>query len=279
MRLIDLRSGATTHSLAGHSGAVLSSAWSPVREHIVASGATDGTVRFWDVRRSVGSLGCLNLEDSGGRIGAATPVLSHMPAQGQAHRGAVNGIVWTEDGRHMVTAGHDQRVRVWDAHTYANTLANFGPMVKNSGLAPVIPVLPPRHNLSAHADVLFYPNEHEILFYELFDGKLQRRMRRPEVQKGTADVAAAANGRGQRNTKDRITALAWRAHDIELYSAHADGTICAWKPRTDDDIDADEGERVDEEEKNESRKRKRDVLEDIYAGLTKKNVTFGNMGL
>ncbi|KAF2630801.1 WD40 repeat-like protein [Macroventuria anomochaeta] len=281
VRLIDLRSGATTHSLAGHAGAVLSTAWSPVTDHLLASGATDGTVRFWDIRRSVGSLGSLNLEDSVGRIGAPTHSNSHAQSHGQAHRGAVNGIVWTEDGRHLVTAGHDQRIRVWDTSTYANTLANFGPMVKNSGLAPTIPIVPPRRNLPARADVVFYPNEHEILFYELFDGKLLRRMRRPEVAKRAADVAAAnsANGKGQRNAKDRITSLAWRAHDVEMYSAHADGSICAWKPRTDEDVEADEEERVEEEERDKSRKRKRDVLDDIYAGLTKKNITFGNMGL
>jgi DNA excision repair protein ERCC-8 len=154
-------------------------------------------------------------------------------------------------------------------------------MVKNSGLAPIIPVLPPRHHLPAHADVMFYPNEHEILFYELFDGKLLRRMRRPEVATRAADVGTATNvsGKGQRNTKDRITSLAWKAHDLELYSAHADGSICAWKPRTHEDIEADEDERLEVEEKDESRKRKRGVLDDIYAGLTKKNITFGNMGL
>lgn len=42
VRLVDLRSGANTHALVGHSGATLSTAWSPVREHILASGATDG---------------------------------------------------------------------------------------------------------------------------------------------------------------------------------------------------------------------------------------------
>ena len=282
VRLIDLRSGATTHSLAGHSGAVLATAWSPTTDHLLASGATDGTVRFWDIRRSVGSLGSLDLEDSVGQTGARIHSYSHASGQRQAHRGAVNGIVWTEDGRHLVTTGHDQRIRVWDTATHANTLANFGPMVKNSGLAPIIPVLPPRHHFPAHGDTVFYPNEHEILFYELFDGKLLRRMKRPEIAKRHADTpagSASATAKGQRNSKDRITSLAWRAHDVEMYSAHADGSICAWKSRTEEDIDADEDERIDEEERDESRKRKRDVLDDIYAGLTKKNVTFGNMGL
>ncbi|KAF1830006.1 WD40 repeat-like protein [Decorospora gaudefroyi] len=273
VRLVDLRSGANTHSLAGHAGAVLSTAWSPVHEHMLVSGATDGSVRFWDVRRSVGELGVLDLEDSVGVLGTSTS-FSHNAIRGQAHRGPVNGLVWTEDGRHLVTCGHDQRIRVWNTDTGANTLANFGPMVKNSVLAPCIPVLPPVQNLQPGADVMFYPNEREILAYELFDGKLIRRLRRSQshapIQPGTA--------KGLHNAKDRITSLAWRPHDVEMYSAQADGSIVAWKPRTEEDAELDEEEEQEREEREEGKKRKRGVLDEIYQGLTKKQVTFGNMG-
>jgi len=275
VRLVDLRSGANTHSLAGHTGAILSTAWSPVREHILASGATDGSVRFWDIRRSVGELGVLDLEDSTGILGSTTSSFSRNATCGQAHRGPVNGIVWTEDGHHLVTCGHDQRIRVWDTDTGANTLANFGPMVKNSGLAPCIPVLPPARYFQPGADVMFYPNEHEIIAYELFDGKLVRRLRRPEQQKRIPEVAA----KGQRNVKDRITSLAWRAYDTEMYSAHADGSIAAWKPRTEEDAELDEEEEEERRGREEGKKRKRGVLDEIYQGLTKKQITFGNMGL
>ncbi|KAH7391863.1 WD40-repeat-containing domain protein [Pyrenochaeta sp. MPI-SDFR-AT-0127] len=276
VRLVDLRSGANTHSLAGHSGAILSTAWSPVREHILVSGATDGSVRFWDVRRSVGELGILDLEDSIGVRGKPSSSFSRNSTRGQAHRGPVNGIVWTEDGRHLVTCGHDQRIRVWDTDTLANTLANFGPMVKNSGLAPRTPVLPPVENFQPAADVIFYPNDNEILAYELFDGKLFRRLKRQQPQQNTHNSQPVA--KGQRNTKDRITSLAWRAHDVEMYSAHADGSIASWKPRTEEDAELDEEEEQEREDKD-GKKRKRGVLDEIYQGLTKKQITFGNMGL
>jgi DNA excision repair protein ERCC-8 len=275
VRLVDLRSGANTHSLAGHSGAVLSTAWSPAREHILVSGATDGTVRFWDVRRSVGELGVLDLEDSVGILGSTSkPAFSRNTTHTQAHRGPVNGLVWTEDGHHLISCGHDARIRVWDTDTGANTLANFGPMVKNTGLSPRIPVLPPVLYLQPGADLMFYPNESEILAYELFDGKLLRRLRRQQHQ---AQNSAAAKGKS--NTKDRIMSLAWRPHDVEMYSAHADGSIAAWKPRTEEDAEADEEEELEKEEREEGKKRKRGVLDEIYQGLTKKTVTFGNMGL
>jgi DNA excision repair protein ERCC-8 len=278
VRLVDLRSGANTHSLAGHCGAVLSTAWSPVREHILVSGATDGTVRFWDVRRSVGELGVLDLEDSVGIVEKSRSTFSRNTMNAQAHRGPVNGLVWTEDGHHLVTCGHDARIRVWDTDTGANTLANFGPMVKNTGLAPRIPVFPPVQYLQPGADLMFYPNESEMLAYELFDGKLIRRLRRsqPQAQNDAANTAAA---KGQNNRKDRITSLAWRPHDVELYSAHADGSIAAWKPRTDEDAEADEEEEREREEREGGKKRKRGVLDEIYQDLTKKHITFGSMGL
>ncbi|CBX90270.1 hypothetical protein IAQ61_001760 [Plenodomus lingam] len=276
VRLIDLRSGASTHSLAGHSGAILSTAWNPVREHILVSGATDGSVRFWDIRRSIGELGTLDLEDSVGSLAKSSTIsVSHM-RRPQAHRGPVNGIVWTEDGRHLITCGHDARIRVWNTETGGNTLANFGPMVKNSGLAPRIPVLPSTQNLQPNADVMFYPNESEILAYELFEGKLRRRLRRPH--QFSSLLSETPEAQGHRNIQDRINSLAWRAHQIELYSAHADGSISAWKPRTEEDAEADADEEQEHEEDKERKKRKRGVLDDIYQGLMKKQITFGGLG-
>ncbi|KAF1971511.1 WD40 repeat-like protein [Bimuria novae-zelandiae CBS 107.79] len=270
VRLVDLRSGASTHSLAGHSGAVLSTTWSPTREHILASGATDGSVRLWDVRRSMSELAVLDHEDVTGVQGDPSS-FTRNASHAKAHRGPVNGIVWTPDAHHLVTCGHDQRIRVWDTATGANTLANFGPMVRNSDLAPCIPVLVPTEYLQPEKDVMFYPNENEILGYELFDGKLFRRLRRPEQQRRVHE----ARGKGQRNVKDKVTALAWRAHDVELYAAHADGSISAWKPRTEEDAALDEEAEAELQAKDESKKRKRGVLDEIYQGLTKKPITFG----
>lgn len=271
VRLIDLRSGASTHSLPGHSGAILSVAWSPVREHVLASGATDGSVRFWDVRRGSAELGVLDLERSLGIMpefsGAREPSLR------KAHRGPVNGIAWTDDGRHVVTTGHDERIRVWETETGSNTLANFGPFVRNSRLAPLVPLVLPPDLVSSEKDVLFYPNGREILMYEFFDGKLLRRLRRPEQPVSTESVKP---GSGKRNASDRITDLAWRAHNVELYSAHSDGSITAWKPRTEEDATLDEEEEEEEKEKASDTKRKRGVLEDIYRDLTKRKITFGS---
>lgn len=38
IRLCDLKSGGSAHSLAGHVGSVISVAWSPRQEHVLYSG-------------------------------------------------------------------------------------------------------------------------------------------------------------------------------------------------------------------------------------------------
>jgi DNA excision repair protein ERCC-8 len=276
IRLVDLRSGANTHSLVGHTGAVLALSWSPVDDNILASGATDGTVRFWDVRRSTGTLGVLDMEDSVGISGYdGFGRGSRGRLKGRAHDGVVNGVMWTKNGKHVVTAGHDDQIRVWDTSKGSNTLSNFGHYVKNSHLSTLTPQLAPKELLRAGRDILFYPSDREILMYELYDGQLLKRLRASDIS-----IAASSNSNttGPRNPKNRTTALAWRAHAIELYSAHADGMIRSWIPRTNEDVIAEEGELLDDRyphaDISNSQRRKRKALQDIYEDLTRKKITF-----
>ena len=271
VRLVDLRSGASAHSLVGHQGAVLSVAWSPVDEYVLASGGSDGTVRLWDVRRSAGSLGVLDLEDSvgiGGEDGLGK--LARPRDRGIAHVGACNGVVWTDDGKYLVTAGHDERVRVWDVGVGANALAHFGPIIKNTHLSTLLPLLVPSHVGRPRDQVMLYPNEKEMLMFDLFEGTLFKRLKVPG-----AAIAPASGSAGQRNVRNRVTSLAWRAGDVEMYSAHSDGMIRAWKPRTkaEVEIEKDEVEQTDDAE-DESRKRKRQALDDIFRDLTRQKITF-----
>lgn len=271
IRLVDLRSGASTHSLAGHQGAVLSIAWSPQEEYLLASGGSDGTVRLWDIRRSAGILGVLDLEDSvgiGGEDGLGKN--ARHREQGKAHIGACNGVVWTEDGRFLVSTGHDERVRVWDIGVGANALSHFGPIIKNTQFSTLLPMLAPNDVVAGEPKIMLYPNEKEILMFDLFEGTLLKRLRGP----GSA-IAQPRGSAGQRNIKSRVTSLAWRAGNVEMYSAHSDGVIRAWLPRTEEEIEVDKDDEKNADDRDDdSRKRKRQALDDVFRDLTKQRITF-----
>lgn len=272
VRLVDLRSGSSTHSLAGHHGALLAIAWSPTVEHILASGGVDGTVRLWDIRKSSGSLGVLDMEDSMGILGTdGIGKSARIRSSGKAHAAAVNGIIWTDDGRYVISAGHDERVRVWDADTGANTLASFGPTIKNGHLSNLPLVVTPTATTSVGKELLCYPNEREILIFELHEGKLLKRLKVPGP-----NTTAVRSRTGERNIRSRITGLVWRGQAGGIYTTHTDGQIRAWLPRTleDDELDREE-EDATQTSGNEGVKRKRQVLDDVFKNLTRQKITFG----
>jgi WD40 repeat protein len=43
----------------------------------------------------------------------------------RAHDGDVNGLEFTSDGLHLVSIGHDDKMRVWDLETGLNTLVSW----------------------------------------------------------------------------------------------------------------------------------------------------------
>ncbi|KAI4199722.1 MAG: hypothetical protein LQ348_001839 [Seirophora lacunosa] len=271
VRLADLRSGASTHSLAGHHRAVLSVAWSPHQEYILASGSSDGTARLWDIRRSANSLGVLDLEDSVGIVGEdGLGKNARNRERGKAHTDAVNGVVWTDDGTHLVTAGHDERVRVWNMNSGANALSHFGPIIKNAHLSSLLPLLVPGYVMDPGKYVMFYPNQKEILMFDLFEGTLLKRLRIPGLPAAPVRGTAA-----QAHVRSRTTSLAWRTGHVDLYSAHSDGSIRAWLPKTLDEAQAETEESGEgDDAEDESRKRKREALDEVFRDLTKQKITF-----
>jgi len=118
IRLLDLRSGLATHSMTGPNGAVYSIAWSPRASHILASGSSDGRVLFFDIRRAQRGIR-ISGPRRRRRRGRHSPSLGHdarrelLDFNAVAHNGPVTGVQWTPSGDKIVTAGHDQRIRVW----------------------------------------------------------------------------------------------------------------------------------------------------------------------
>jgi len=108
--------------------------------------------------------------------------------------------------------------------------------------------------------------------FELHEGKLLKRLRVPGPI-----VAAHTSHTGEQNIKNRITALAWRGQVDGIFSAHTDGRIRAWLPKTEDDeiADRDEEEGWKDHDESENSKRKRQVLDDVFRDLTKQKISFG----
>ncbi|KAI9652140.1 MAG: hypothetical protein M1831_007172 [Alyxoria varia] len=273
IRLVDLRTTASAHALVGHTGdAVISVAWSPVHEYVLASGGIDGTVRFWDVRRGNPMLGVLDMDDSTGIDGHdGLGFIARRREIGKAHVGPVNGLVWAQDGRHIVSVGHDEKVRVWETATAKNTLANFGPTIRNMHLSAIQPIIAPPSLAKVGDAVLFYPNGAEVLMYEMFEGRLLRKMKVPRPQ------LEGRKGGPKQNTNPRVTAMSWRAHNVEFLTAHSDGTIHSWIPRTFGEALTDEPDKSSDNEEapaDDVRKKKRETLQNIERDLKRPRVTF-----
>lgn len=296
VRLVDLRSGAAIQSLVApgqvgaEAGAVLSVAWSPRHEHVLASGSVDGAVRIWDVRRASGLLGLLDQEDSMGILSrGGNPEATALKDRGirvsaKAHSGVVNGLTWTDDGNFIVSAGHDRRIRVWDAATGANTLASFGPTIRNSQLGSVTMFTSPVGLTPPKRELLFWPNETEILVMNLHEGTIVSRLR--GMGSGTAGVKSQRGS--ERSVKNRVTSLVWRgggggggSSGVVLggsnapggvYSGHSDGSIRAWMPQVEgnDKEDEDDSSEVAQQEKATKRK----VIDDAFKSLMGKKITF-----
>ncbi|PNY25797.1 DNA excision repair protein ckn1 [Tolypocladium capitatum] len=289
VRLVDLKSGSAVQALVAHGGPVLCTAWSPRREHVLASGHADGKARIWDIRRAGGVIAQLDQEDSLGVVhrfshaaasGADWSRMPHFRASAQAHDEAVNGLQWTDDGKYIVSAGLDRRIRVWDAATGANTLAGFGSVVQNQH-AKTASILVSPSGLSSNRELLFWPNDQEILLLDLHDGNIVARLRSPG-----ATNPAGPRERGMGRT--RITSIAWRGaggggrqvgpvmgggNSVgAIYSAHLDGRIRAWMPHIPGPDDVDETEELDEDD--EVKRKKRKAVDNAYRSLMGRQMTF-----
>lgn len=279
VRLVDIRSGLATHGLPGHSGSVLSVSWAPHRPYLLASGSVDNRVIMFDVRRGGhnSAIATLDMDDPVGLVhpGSTSAAYETRPAfsrHARAHNGAVTGVRWTSNGSHIVSTGQDARIRVWDATTGANTLAHFGPRVRNSAsshLAERAPLLVPKGSMLPGHETLLWTNFNEqedrgeIFMFEMREGTFVKRLRVPGLMGGSQ----VSRGRPSALSAARINDLIWRGNGasgegLELFSAHGDGTVRAWVPHEPDGepTDAEEAEMAD-------RKRKRDVLDEIYQGF------------
>jgi DNA excision repair protein ERCC-8 len=288
VRLVDLKSGSAVQALVAHGGPVLSTAWSPRHDHILATGHADGKVRVWDIRRAGGVLSLLDQEDSLGVVhkyrhavaaGINPDQVTRFRASARAHDEAVNGLQWTSGGNYIISSGLDDRIRVWDAATGANTLTSFGPLIQNRHARTASIVVTPAG--MSEREVLIWANDQEILLFHLRDGTLLTRLRSP----GTINPAGPRSNELGRN---RISSIVWRStgggrastgpvmgggnSTGAIYSAHLDGHIRAWAPQIPGE--EEDGDEEDAGEDEEVKKRKRKAVDSAYRSLMGTQITF-----
>ena len=77
LKLVDIRSGASSHTLLGHAHPGISSVqWAPHNDVLLASGGLDGTIRLWDIRKA-GSRACIAILNQDN---------THPPAKARAYK-------------------------------------------------------------------------------------------------------------------------------------------------------------------------------------------------
>ena len=288
MRLLDLRSGLSTHSLPGHDAAIPSVAWAPHNEHILASASADNRVIIFDVRRGGlnSAMATLDMDDAVGVLPSDSTPAARRPftRDARAHNGIVTGVRWTSNGSHLITSGQDARLRVWDSSTGANTLVHFGPRVRNSSssnLAERAPLILPNGLFTPGNETLLWPNYNdkddrgEIFMFELREGTFVKHLKLPGISSAARQRQRLQQKQPTALSAARINALAWRGNGgsgegMEMFSAHGDGTIKAWASQIPEEEEVDDEEEMEKDE----RKRKRDVLEEVYRGLMEPAVPF-----
>ncbi len=70
--LCDVHSGSSTHILSSHSLPVMSLAWSPLNDFLLASGSQDNQVLLWDIRKATGPLRSLDQHNGRGDSNSAS---------------------------------------------------------------------------------------------------------------------------------------------------------------------------------------------------------------
>ncbi len=101
--------------LIGHQNAVLAISFSPDGK-MIATGSVDWTIRLWD---AASGKHLRTLSDPRGRVGGAGRPLEPMGLREivvmpDGHRGWVESVVFSPDGKTLVSGSQDNTIRFWD---------------------------------------------------------------------------------------------------------------------------------------------------------------------
>lgn len=139
----------------------------------------------------------------------------------KAHNGAVSAILPTPDGLHVLTAGNDDRLQLWDAAHLHNRVVNYPHARSRAKRAKQCAV-------TDNSRLAFLPSGNGIQVYDVLSGRL---------------LSSLAHGH-----YDLVNCCAYNADLEELYSGANDNRILAWQvsPPPDDAEDEAEGGEADD---------------------------------
>ena len=186
-RLIDLRSmnlGVTVFGKSSKSAKtttmtseILSCKYNPVRDHVVASGDNNGRVKLWDIRMRNNLL--IEMTNDDGRM------------NNKAHVNACNDMIWTEDGRTLVSVGLDGKIIKWTP--FETSLPKKGRLVGDVDISRNRVKTRTSQRLTVYNDTLIMNTDYsELHFYNLTDCKYMNKISYPSElvhdKRGTSGV-------------------------------------------------------------------------------------------
>lgn len=181
-------------------------AWAPDGKRLI-TGQTNGSIYVWTAFPSQNATALSFAGDGPGKFGGAA-LLSGGPGGPpspllllcQGHSGAVNAVGWSPDYQHVVSAGDDATIQVWDTFV-GNTVVNY------------------KHNF-ASAD--WSP-----------DGKsIASVVGNAVVEVWDATTATATVTYTKHPNERTISCLSWSPDSQQIISASDDGTVLIWDTRT-----------------------------------------------
>lgn len=195
--LLDPRSGSFCHELRAHKTALYCVRWSPICEHLLATGGLDSKILLWDIRSAKGYLSSLD-QHNGEAKGNQKDLIT-------AHNGVVNSLCFTDDGLHLVSFGTDSKVRLWDVALSLNTLVNYGVIPNNYQRQQCTLEI----CCNTNPPLIFVPSSKRIYALDLYSG--------------TRILTLLAHFRA-------VNCCAYRSSTNQLYSGGNDMNILLWTP-------------------------------------------------
>jgi len=124
-------------ALSGHTSGVLSAVFSPDSKQVV-SGAADCLLKIWDAETGAEVRNFFNCRDSGGIIclfqggalsawcwGESDVMMFWQVCTLTGHTGQVRSVMFSPDGKRIVSGSEDNLVKIWDAATGAE-VSSYG---------------------------------------------------------------------------------------------------------------------------------------------------------